>query len=362
MKICPENIVKNILLFSIVLVLVLSNISAQDIKVFQSKFIGEVREIKPQKIIAVPVKPKITDEDKFIKSTEILFLDYFKQNQNIFSYIAVGDKIYKIKDLDISYATNKDEDQTIYIAYTKDLPASLISDLMYIHNIKNVYNGTITFKKNIFNIEEGSQLTIDKSKSVDAVVSDISTKYENNIDPGIQSDVSVTFKNKSFYPFVKQEISPVVVESIKDNKEQSSELAINDVWNTKSRAGELKEDRVGLDQNGTVNFKILSPVTPGEFTQKFKLIRTDGSEIKDSDFEIKFTVKNTGQKIGQVTVTKNNWVNVNDQPSTKGKRISFIDITSRYLILDETKGWTKIKYNGDKEGWIQSYYIKSIKY
>jgi uncharacterized protein YgiM (DUF1202 family) len=59
-----------------------------------------------------------------------------------------------------------------------------------------------------------------------------------------------------------------------------------------------------------------------------------------------------------VTDTPTGFLRVRESPSVLGKEIARIKPGDEVIVLDETQGWTKVRLQDDKEGYVSSDYIQ----
>lgn len=60
----------------------------------------------------------------------------------------------------------------------------------------------------------------------------------------------------------------------------------------------------------------------------------------------------------EIKDTPTGWLRVRTEPSTTATEAAKINPGERYPLLDESGGWYKISYEGDKEGWISGRYAE----
>jgi len=54
--------------------------------------------------------------------------------------------------------------------------------------------------------------------------------------------------------------------------------------------------------------------------------------------------------------TPTGWLRVRMEPSTTATEAAKVNPGEKYPLLEEKGGWYKIRYSGDKEGWISAQY------
>ncbi|MEI7604025.1 MAG: SH3 domain-containing protein [bacterium] len=352
------NIRKWIIIF-IFIPIIFSSAFSENNYVFKS--LGVKNIITPQKIILVKISPKISDTNKFLESIDNLFVDQLKLNQSIFTYVVIGENVFKMRDLDVSYSSNVNDEKISYIAYTDQIPNQLISKLESVFSIKDISIAKIEFKKNIFNITE-TDTKIDNISPLKPsyVVTDPKPEYNSTPQPASLEKVNIKFKNVSDYPLFKSDPSNVIALCIKDGKEVQSSMFLNEKWYSKSRAGSVIEDRIGSNEIGNISLPVqVSPVA-GEQLEKFVLARPDGYIYPNTEFEIKFIVPDIGQKIIEVKDTGLGFVNIRDEAKSNSKIIGFAYSGTKILVVEDAGTWMKIKFDGEKTGWILSSYAKKL--
>ena len=359
MKHCLKFIVF-INLFIYFLYLASPNIYAETIQVFSSENNGTKKITTPQKIVLIKITPKVLEPIKFLSSLDMLFVEQLKMPQNIFSFVSIDNDIYKLRDLDINFSNNTNDEKIVYIAYTSQIPLQLISDLKNIYNIKNISFAKIVFSKNIFNINEKNDVlpTLPPS-DIKISVDLVETFYNNKPAPGELNKVTVKFKNTGIYPILKSDLSKIIVVT-GGEKEHSSSMFVNEKWYSKSRAGAIAEDRIGSGEFGTVVFDTLTNVESVEQSEKFFLATPDGTKITNTDFEIKWNVADTKQKLVEIKETGYGFVSLRETPKSSGRALGFVNTGTKQLVLEESSGWIKIKYEGSKQGWIPGSSVKKL--
>ncbi len=62
-----------------------------------------------------------------------------------------------------------------------------------------------------------------------------------------------------------------------------------------------------------------------------------------------------------VKSTETGWLNVRETPSVSGTLIQKVNPGEKYILVDESSGWLKIKISEGKEGWAAAKYLEKIK-
>ncbi len=62
-----------------------------------------------------------------------------------------------------------------------------------------------------------------------------------------------------------------------------------------------------------------------------------------------------------VKSTETGWLNVRETPSVSGTLIQKVNPGEKYMLVDESNGWFKIKISEGKEGWAAAKYLEKIK-
>jgi len=341
-------------------------VSAQDVTApteikFSPRNVGSEQIFTPTKIIVVKLIPRITDTEKFLLSLDNLFIDQLKQNQNLFSYIFADGHMYKFHDLDTTYSSNAKTGVTSEIGYIGDFPAQDIANLMSAFKIKNISMGKIEFNNNLFNVVEIQN----KFPSLPAAnnksnVSEVTADYNATPDPASLINVSVKFKNNTAYPIYHGDVSQVVALSLEKDKEKASDFFVNDKWYSPSRTGNFSETRIGPGEFGTLIFPIVVPADAEVKTQDFVLGQIDGKTFANTTFQIKLSIPDQKQKLISVKNNYLGFVGVHETAVYNAKVLGFVNAGTHLIILQDNGTWLKVRFQGDKEGWLQSSLITKL--
>ena len=331
------------------------------VSAYTPRFSGTKKEITPQKLVLIKIAPKIDDSDKFIHSLDILFIDQLKLNQNLFSYVYFNDKLINIRDADVSYNSAATNDSTIYMAYTNDIPAQVVANMADAFKIKTVSFGRISFVKTSFTVDEQADKVNLPVSTFELKISDINVEYNKSPDPGSVQKVTIHFKNNSGFPIFKSDPSNIIAISLLGGKEKPSVMSINDNWYSTSRTGKFSQVRIADGESGSLEFDALVSPYPGSQKVSFVLAKTNGIIFPSTNFDVEFTIPDNQQKVVQVLANWLNSQNIRSEPKTASPVVSFATSGSYLLVLDDsTPGWYKVKYEGTKEGWIQSTNVKKM--
>jgi hypothetical protein len=186
----------------------------------------------------------------------------------------------------------------------------------------------------------------------------VNVEYSETVEVGTYLDVTVTVKNKNDFIWTSDKY-PIYVST--ENSEETV-FAINEVWDSFSRATHLDSDTYVLPgQETTFNFQIDPKVLPGEYSQTFYLLKFDGEPFANSIFTVNFTVKKGDQRLVRIDSPEAGYVNIRNCRRFSCEQIDVVNHDEVYPIVEYHEScWYKIRYAEGKEGWFYCPYGEEV--
>jgi hypothetical protein len=186
----------------------------------------------------------------------------------------------------------------------------------------------------------------------------VNVEYSETVEVGTYLDVTVTVKNKNDFIWTSDKY-PIYVST--ENSEETV-FAINEVWDSFSRATHLDSDTYVLPgQETTFNFQIDPKVLPGEYSQTFYLLKFDGEPFANSIFTVNFTVKKGDQRLVRIDSPEAGYVNIRNCRRFSCEQIDVVNHGEVYPIVEYHEScWYKIRYAEGKEGWFYCPYGEEV--
>ncbi len=252
-----------------------------------------------------------------------------------------------IEDISYDYGITKDKVKTVdlYLAETKE---DELGKLVY-------KESTGLFTNNINKML--SSLTFSKTQhlSINADVADID--YENKVDANAVFEVSIKVKNNGEIPwFTFNDYIYVVTADLKD-----SPFAINGEWDSFDTPAHIEGETIFPEESKEIVMKMKAPLLPGKYTEEFGIKRiSDNKIISGTKFDVIIEVNAGDMKLVKVLETGTGSLNVRETPSYSGKILAQAAVDKVLVMVEKSGGWYKVKYDGDKTGWVYGQYIKEL--
>ncbi len=170
--------------------------------------------------------------------------------------------------------------------------------------------------------------------------------------PNAYVDASITIQNSSDFDAYFGESLKVAVKTAKD-----SSIFVPDIWVTTKTIFQDKKSLVDARGSKTYNFKIKTPLLPGNYKEEMLFEIND--EIKNK-FELTYEISDIGQKVLKIKPTGIGYLIVRKDASGSAPETGRASEGGQYLYSDLSNGYYKIDFN-EKPGWVSSRYIEIIK-
>ncbi|MEA3357134.1 MAG: SH3 domain-containing protein, partial [Patescibacteria group bacterium] len=131
---------------------------------------------------------------------------------------------------------------------------------------------------------------------------------------------------------------------------RASDLFLTDKWASFSRVISMNEEWVLPGETATFEFEINTPLIPGDYSEKFELLRLPDRWLAGTQFIISFTVQAGDYVIVEVLETDTGSLNVRSCPSTGCDELG--QVTPGDFLINQGKegAWYKVLWNGVDEG------------
>lgn len=146
----------------------------------------------------------------------------------------------------------------------------------------------------------------------------------------------------------------VFLESVTENN-RISEFYSPDNWISPTRVSTFtKEGKEFVLPGETATFKLvlLAPFYPGEFVERFSLL--------DEVVGLKVKVEGERGRVVEVLNTPTGFLNVREGPGIGFALKGTVYPGERYLVLEDAKGWLKLRLRDGSEGWVIERYVKDL--
>lgn len=182
-------------------------------------------------------------------------------------------------------------------------------------------------------------------------------EYENSVEIGNMLSVKVTMKNGNDFVWLSGKY-PIYI-SVKDSKE--SIYAVNMEWDSFSKPISISSDRYVLPgESIELTFNLDPKVLPGENSETFNLLKFNGEEFTNSEFEVLFTVEKGDNKLVRITSPEYGYLNIRECRWYSCEKIEVANDGEVYIVVKEEEGWYQILFGQSKEGWVYSKYVTEI--
>lgn len=191
---------------------------------------------------------------------------------------------------------------------------------------------------------------------VSIAVAEKNTTVTGNSGQEVTADISIqNTGNISLYGGTNSQV--ILGTTNPDDRESTF---YSESWPSLSRGGQIKENRIGPNETGSIEITCTSPLVPGEHQEEFKLITPNGEIVSDEIITITITVPDTGQKVLEITETGTGELNVRDNPSGSSNVLDRVPVGKQFLFDDVENNYYHIQ-NGESSGWISGRYVEVLK-
>lgn len=180
--------------------------------------------------------------------------------------------------------------------------------------------------------------------------------YEKDVVIGERLDVKVTIKNINDFIWFT-DTDPIYI-SVKDGQE--SDFAVNKDWESFSKPISISDQHILPGQTVELEFQLEAKVFLGETQESFEILKFEGSPFEDSSFDIVFNITKGDKQLVEVSSSEYGFVNIRDCRWYSCEKIDSADNGAVFILETEEAGWSKIRYDTDLSGWVNSRYLKKI--
>lgn len=186
----------------------------------------------------------------------------------------------------------------------------------------------------------------------------VNTEVSATANAGEEATIEVEFKNTGEVPIYKGDPSSLMLGTVAE-KDHTSEF-YSESWASLSRGGTVADARVATGEEGIIQLACKAPLLPGEHTEKFGVITSNGTLVQKTQIIVTINVKDTGQKVLEVTETGTGYLNVRDSPSGYSNVIDTVPVGNKYLFTDSSEGYYKIIIDDQTGGWVTGRYVNVL--
>ncbi len=181
-------------------------------------------------------------------------------------------------------------------------------------------------------------------------------EYPKNVKLGEKLPVTVEFINKNNFAWFTDR--DYIYVSTEDG--ENSVFAVNGVWDSFSKPVSVSDKTVLPGETVKVEFEMHALLLPGNHSQKFNIMKLPDRVFSESDFEVAFAIDKGDLNLVQVVGTPGGVLNARGCPSPNCEPIAQVVEGQVMIMLERSVGWYKVRYEGEKEGWVYGPYIKEL--
>lgn len=184
----------------------------------------------------------------------------------------------------------------------------------------------------------------------------ISVEYSEEAEPFNELEISITLKNTGNAPWYKNSGMTLVT-----NNElmKNSDFYLSRTWMSQSHVAQV-EEIVPVGEEYQLKFYILPYPTPVEGKEDFIIIDPNGTPIKTTEFTLSFKTKDMGYVFAKVKPNAYGFLNVRVEPARDAEIITKVEPSAIFQVLEEKDGWTKIRIDDQRAGWVVSTYVETV--
>jgi hypothetical protein len=182
--------------------------------------------------------------------------------------------------------------------------------------------------------------------------------FDKEAEIGGRIKVVVEYTNNGKFPWYKNSSDQLIL-YVKGKAK--SDYFVNKVWLSQEAVGTINTDWVLPGQSGQFSFELAVPFVADTYTEDFELGTLNGQTIKGSEIKIEFKAIGGTKSLVEILPTGYDYLNVRDKASSFGKVIGTVTPGKKYLLVQETEGFYKIRLNDGTEGWVTRKYAKVTK-
>ncbi|HOU75508.1 MAG TPA: SH3 domain-containing protein [Candidatus Dojkabacteria bacterium] len=184
----------------------------------------------------------------------------------------------------------------------------------------------------------------------------ISVEYSKEAEPFKELEITATLKNTGNSPWYKNSGITLVT-----NNEllKNSDFYLSKTWMSRSHVAQI-EEIVPVGEEYRLKFYLLPYPTPTDGKEDFVIIDPSGKPIAETEFTVSFKTKDLGYIFVRVKPNAYGFLNVRVQPLRDAEVITKVEPSAVFQVLEESNGWTKIKIDDQKEGWVVSTYVETV--
>jgi hypothetical protein len=305
---------------------------------------GEVYEGKGGSAgVFVPINGEKSDV-----STDSMVIAYFDNNREITNagreaLVDLFSRSMSKFDLEHSEITAVDRD-----VYRKDNKS--VAQLVLSESVDENWVDIVDEIKSQVTISESSFTYKGNIESVD---------YPKEVKAGENFMVKVKVKNESNMLWYNSGEHRVMIGTSAPRNHESN-YYVSDKWASFSRVVTTQKEWVLSGNVGTFEFEMNTPLIAGNYEETFEVLVLPDSWVKGTQFKVDFKVNAGGLDIVEIRDTETGSLNVRDCPSTGCDQIGQVVPGEKFVKLEQDGNWYKIKFQGDKQGWVYGKYVRDI--
>jgi hypothetical protein len=166
--------------------------------------------------------------------------------------------------------------------------------------------------------------------------------------------VNLTVVNKNDFPWFTTK-NPVYVSTA---NLKSSPFFENGKWESFSKAYAIADKTIMPGEEVKISFDMRAMLLPGEYSQKFVLMKVPKTIFSDSSFKVSFKVIKGDYNL--VRVVNISSLNVRECPGPNCKIVSAVGENQVLVMLEHDMGWYKVRYDDKRSGWVYGKYIQEL--
>jgi len=107
-----------------------------------------------------------------------------------------------------------------------------------------------------------------------------------------------------------------------------------------------KVKKINIDSGYRINASFKLSIDQSQKIEEPKA--TSSAKTKEQDLEI------------EILETEVGFLRVRKEPNVNSEEVARVNPGDTFIVIDEASGWLKIKYDGEKEGWVSKTYTKTL--
>lgn len=169
--------------------------------------------------------------------------------------------------------------------------------------------------------------------------------------------VVAEYTNTGKFPWYKSSSDQLILYT---KGKKKSDFFVNNVWLSQEAVGTVNSDWVLPGQTGQFVFELAVPFVADTYIAEFELGTLNGQTLKETSIALEFKAIGGSKKLVEILATGYDYLNVRDKASSFSKVIGTVMPGKKYLLVQETAGYYKIRLNDGTEGWVTRKYAKIV--